>query len=70
MGTVYAGFRLRLIGQLPLVLNPEFAANPMVVRRFHQAANRIEARSTIAIHDFGESEGHLYIVMEQLKAEP
>ena len=71
MGTVYAGFQPAINLTVAIkVLNPEFAANPMVVRRFHQeaqTASKLAHPNTIAIHDFGESEGHLYIVMERLK---
>ncbi|MGC6416297.1 MAG: serine/threonine-protein kinase [Bradymonadia bacterium] len=73
MGTVYAGFQPAINRTVAIkVLNPEFAANPMVVRRFHQeaqTASKLSHPNTIAIHDFGESEGHLYIVMERLKGQ-
>lgn len=49
------------------LLHPELAADPAQKARFHRearAASLLRHPSAVAIHDFGEWEGRLYIAME------
>jgi serine/threonine protein kinase len=69
MGTVYRARRL-LIGDIVAVkvLDPDHAANPQAVERFHreaQTAARLKHPNVVKVYDFGVSgEGLNYMVME------
>jgi serine/threonine protein kinase len=75
MGTVYRARQLRVDRPVALkILKPAVAAQPEVIRRFHneaRAASMLEHPNTIRLYDSGETdEGQLFIVTEILDGEP
>ncbi|MBT9560657.1 MAG: serine/threonine protein kinase [Myxococcales bacterium] len=75
MGTVYRARQLRVDRPVALkILKPTVAAQPEVIRRFHneaRAASMLEHPNTIRLYDSGETEeGQLFIVTEILDGEP
>ncbi len=75
MGTVYRARQLRTDRPVALkVLRPAVAAQPEVIRRFHneaRAAGMLEHPNTIRLFDSGDTDdGQLFIVTEILDGEP
>ena len=71
MGTVYLA-RQKSMNRLVAVkvLSPQFSQNPQMVRRFEKEANVVSKLShpnTVAVFDYGRSEGCIYLVMERLE---
>ncbi len=73
MATVYRG-RRRETGQIVAikVMEPKFASNPVLVKRFEQeyaAAARLRHPNIIQVWDFAEENGRPYLVMEFIDGE-
>ncbi len=73
MATVYRG-RRRETGQVVAikVMEPRFASNPILVKRFEQeyaAAARLRHPNIIQVWDFGQENGRPYLVMELIDGE-
>ena len=73
MATVYRG-RRRETGQVVAikVMEPRFASNPILVKRFEQeyaAAARLHHPNIIQVWDFGQENGRPYLVMELIDGE-
>jgi serine/threonine-protein kinase len=71
MGAVYAA-RHKMINKLVAikVLNPSGNDDPMLAVRFQQeaeAAARIRHPNIVAVNDFGEDDGQLYMVMDYVE---
>ena len=73
MGEVYRARDIRLGRDVAIkVLPPDFVAHPEARARFEREARAVAALShpnILAIHDFGESDGMAYAVMELLEGE-
>src|SRR6266850_7527698 len=73
MGEVYRARDSRLNRDVAVkILSSTFARDPERLRRFQQEAQAIAALShpnILAVHDFGEHEGSLYMVTEFLEGE-
>ncbi len=73
MATVYRG-RRRETGQIVAikVMEPKFASNPVLVKRFEQeyaAAARLRHPNIIQVWDFAWEDGRPYLVMEFIDGE-
>ncbi len=72
-GVVYQARQLNMDREVAIkILPPQFMAIPDVVERFKREAqlcSRLQHPNTITIHDYGQHEGLLYIVMEYLRGE-
>ena len=70
MGAVYLARQIAMDRLVALkVLHPGLAGTDQAARRFHremQATARVEHQNTIRVHDFGESDGRLFLAMELL----
>ena len=70
MGTVYRGCHVLMDKTVAIkVLRPTLAADEKIVARFSRearAASRISHPNAISVTDFGEDEGHVFLVMEFL----
>jgi hypothetical protein len=71
MGVVFEAVHVDTDGPVALKwLSPELSSSPEAVERFKieaRATGRIHHPNVVAIHDLGEHEGSLYLVMELLK---
>jgi serine/threonine-protein kinase len=71
MGVVYEALHVDTEGPVALKwLNPELSSSAEAVERFKieaRAMGRIHHPNVVAVHDLGEHEGSLYLVMELLK---
>ena len=71
MGTVYRAVQLDLERSVALkLLAPSLAADQRQKDRFHQeaiSASRLDHPGVVVVHDHGEWEGQLYLVMEFLR---
>jgi serine/threonine-protein kinase len=72
-GMVYRAHQLNMEREVAVkILPPRFLAIPDVVERFKreaQLASRLRHPNTITVHDYGQQENYLYIVMELLRGE-
>jgi Protein kinase domain len=70
MGTVYRGFQLSVEREVAIkVIHPALAGDRVVVKRFlreARLASRLNQSNIVNIHDFGQSDGVLYLAMEML----
>lgn len=70
MGTVYRGTHVLMEKTVAIkVLRPSLAADERIVARFSRearAASRISHPNALSVTDFGEDNGHVFIVMEFL----
>lgn len=68
MGAVYKGHDLTLQRDVAIkIMHPHYARQPQFRERFLQEARtaaRLSHPGIVQVHDFGQAEGHLYIVME------
>jgi eukaryotic-like serine/threonine-protein kinase len=68
MGSVYKARDLELQQTVALkLLPPELAARPITVERFRREARhaaRLSHKNIVAFHEFGQSDGRWYLVME------
>ena len=73
MGRVYEAEQIGLGRRVALkVLHPHMAASEVHKQRFHQearAASRLRHPGSVAVFDFGEWDGQLYIAMELLRGQ-
>ncbi|MFW5829368.1 MAG: serine/threonine-protein kinase, partial [Planctomycetota bacterium] len=71
MGTVYKGQQVSLDREVAIkILNTQLVDNQEFIRRFQREAKsiaRISHPNIVAVHDFGESDGHYYMVIEYVK---
>ena len=71
MGTVYKGKQVSLDREVAIkILNAQLVDNTEFIRRFQREAKsiaRISHPNIVAVHDFGESAGHHYMVIEYVK---
>ena len=71
MGLVYRAVQLGLERQVALkLLDPSVASDQRQVDRFHReavSASRLDHPGVAVVHDHGEWEGHLFLVMELLR---
>ena len=72
-GMVYRGRQMNMDREVAIkILPPQFMAIGDVVARFRreaQLASRLKHPNTITVHDYGQDQGLLYIVMELLHGE-
>jgi formylglycine-generating enzyme len=73
-GVVYRGRdpRLNRPVAIKVLANPSGAVDPAKAERFHreaQACAKLNHRNIVIVHDFGEAEGRLFIVMELLEGD-
>jgi serine/threonine protein kinase len=72
-GMVYRAHQLNMEREVAVkILPPRFLAIPDVVERFKreaQLASRLRHPNTITVHDYGQQDNYLYIVMELLRGE-
>jgi eukaryotic-like serine/threonine-protein kinase len=70
---VYRAHQLNMEREVAIkILPPRFLAIPDVVERFKreaQLASRLRHPNTITVHDYGQQDNYLYIVMELLRGE-
>jgi serine/threonine protein kinase len=68
MGAVYKGHDQTLQRDVAIkIMHPHYARQPQFQERFLQEARsaaRLSHPSIVQVHDFGQADGHLYIVME------
>ncbi len=68
MGTVYKGMQVSLERMVAIkILNPALVNNAEFIKRFHREAKsiaRITHQNIVGVHDFGESDGLHYMVIE------
>ncbi|MBI3650587.1 MAG: protein kinase [Acidobacteria bacterium] len=72
MGQVYRATRLNIGDRVAVkILQPEFADQPQLIKRFHleaQAAARLKHPNVVAVYDFGTTaSGLMYLVMEMVE---
>ena len=71
MGTVYLARQTSMNRLVAVkVLSPQFSQNPQMIRRFEKEANvvsKLAHPNTVAVFDYGRSDGSIYLVMERLK---
>ncbi len=75
MGSVYQGHDQQMSNRVVAIkiLAPHLVSDEKQVARFEQearAANQLRHPNTISVIDFGQSDGHIYMVMEFLTGEP
>jgi len=73
MGVVLEAINLDTEGKVALkFLSPELLGNPEAVKRFRleaKATGRIQHPNVVAVHNIGEHQGQLYLVMEFLRGQ-
>lgn len=75
MGSVFQGHDSQMSNRVVAIkiLAPHLVSDEKQVARFEQearAANQLRHPNTISVIDFGQSDGHIYMVMEFLTGEP
>ncbi len=73
MGVVYEAVQLNLARKVALkILNEELAAQPEFLQRFEReakAAAALNHPNAVQVHDFGETQGWRYLIMEYVEGE-